>query len=32
VVYTYLDPFNRRVEKQLAREEVAASGDLAPAT
>jgi HAE1 family hydrophobic/amphiphilic exporter-1 len=32
VIYTYLDPFNRRVEKQLAREEVGASGDLAPAT
>ena len=32
VIYTYLDPFNRRVEKQLAREEVATSGDLAPAT
>jgi HAE1 family hydrophobic/amphiphilic exporter-1 len=33
VIYTYLDPYNRRVEKQLAREETAAaSGDLAPAT
>jgi len=32
VIYTYLDPFNRRVEKRLAREEVGASGDLAPAT
>jgi HAE1 family hydrophobic/amphiphilic exporter-1 len=32
VIYTYLDPFNRKVEKQLAREETAATGDLAPAT
>jgi len=33
VIYTYLDPFNRRVAKRLAREETAAAtGDLAPAT
>jgi HAE1 family hydrophobic/amphiphilic exporter-1 len=31
VIYTYLDPFNRRVEKRLAREEAAAEGSLAPA-
>ena len=32
VIYTYLDPFNRRVEQQLAREEAAAGRSLAPAT
>src|SRR4029453_1763828 len=33
VIYTYLDPYNRRVERQLAREEQeqAAEGRLAPA-
>jgi len=31
VIYTYLDPYNRRVEKRLAREESAAEGHLAPA-
>ncbi|HEX5071949.1 MAG TPA: efflux RND transporter permease subunit [Gemmatimonadaceae bacterium] len=32
VIYTYLDPFNRKVEKRLARQEAEAAGDLAPAT
>jgi HAE1 family hydrophobic/amphiphilic exporter-1 len=32
VIYTYLDPYNRRVEHKLAREEQAAEGHLAPAT
>jgi HAE1 family hydrophobic/amphiphilic exporter-1 len=32
VIYTYLDPYNRRVEKQLAREEAPAGRSLAPAT
>ena len=31
VIYTYLDPYNRRVEKRLAREESATEGHLAPA-
>lgn len=31
VIYTYLDPYNRRVEKRLAREERTAEGSLAPA-
>jgi len=32
VIYTYLDPFNRRVARRLAREEAVPRGDLAPAT
>jgi HAE1 family hydrophobic/amphiphilic exporter-1 len=31
VIYTYLDPYNRRVEKRLAREEQTAGRELAPA-
>jgi hydrophobic/amphiphilic exporter-1 (mainly G- bacteria), HAE1 family len=32
VIYTYLDPYNRRVEYSLAREEHSAEGHVVPAT
>jgi HAE1 family hydrophobic/amphiphilic exporter-1 len=32
VIYTYLDPYNRRVEHTLAREEQSAEGHFVPAT